>query len=74
MRTCFEKACLQHSWNGAIDLTKDRGVYNLYVQVAGVDGNVERVVDVSPNELKVEVERSRVSGGLRQVNPQDRER
>ena len=35
MRTCFEKACLQHSWNGAIDLTKERGVYNLYVKVAG---------------------------------------
>ena len=44
MRTCFEKACLQHSWNGAIDLTKERGVYNLYVPVAGGDGNVEQAV------------------------------
>ena len=34
----FEKACSQHSWNGASDLTKERGVYNLYVQVAGGDG------------------------------------
>ena len=51
------------------------GVYNLHVKVAGGDGNVERAVDVSPNEMEVEVERgSRVSGGLRQVNPQDRER
>ena len=25
MRMCFEKACEQHSWNGAIDLTKERG-------------------------------------------------
>ena len=70
MRMCFEKACEQHSWNGAIDLTKERGVYNLYVQVAGGEGNVERAVDVSPNEMEVEVERgSRASGGLRQVNP-----
>ena len=29
MRTWVEKACLQHLWNGAIDLTKERGVYNL---------------------------------------------
>ena len=35
MRTCFQRVCEQHSWNGAIDLTKERGVYNLYVQVAG---------------------------------------
>ena len=70
MRMCFEKACEQHSWNGAIDLTKERGVYNLYVQVAGGEGNVERADDVSPNEMDVGVERgSRVSGGLRQVNP-----
>ena len=74
MRMCFEKACEQHSWNGAIDLTKERGVYNLYVQVAGGEGTVERAVDVSPNEMEVEVERGRrVSGGLRQVNPQDRD-
>ena len=57
MRMCFEKACEQHSWNGAIDLTKERGVYNLYVQVAGGEGNVERAVAVSPNEMEVEVER-----------------
>ena len=69
MRTCYEKACLRQSWDGAIDLTKERGVYNLYVQVAGGDGNVERAVDVSPNEMEVEVERGRASGGLRQVNP-----
>ena len=66
MRMCFEKACEQHSRNGTIDLTKERGVYNLYVQVAGGEGNVERAVDVSPNEMEVEVERGRrVSGGLR---------
>ena len=70
MRMCFEKAFEQHSWNGAIVSTKERGVYNLYVQVAGGERNVERAVDVSPNEMEVEVERgSRVSGGLRQVNP-----
>ena len=33
----------------AIDLTKESGVRNLYVQVAGFDGNVERAVDVSPH-------------------------
>ena len=64
MRMCFETACEQHSWNGAIDLTKERGVYNLYVQVAGGEGNVERADDVSPKEMEVELERgSRVSGG-----------
>ena len=34
------RVCEQHSWNGAIDLTKERGLYNLYVQVAGGDGNI----------------------------------
>ena len=53
---------IRGSWNGAIDLTKERGVHNLYVQVAGGEGNVERAVDVSPNEKEVEVERgSRVN-------------
>ena len=37
--------------------------------MAGGDVNVERAVDVSPNEIEVEVERSRASGGFRQVNP-----
>ena len=27
MRTCFQRVCEQHSWNGAIDLTNERGVY-----------------------------------------------
>ena len=63
MRMCFEKACEQHSWNRAIDLTKERGVYNLCVQVAGGEGNVERAVDVSSNEMKVEVERVVYRGG-----------
>ena len=48
MRTCFQRVCQQHSWNGAIDLTTERGVYNLYVQVAGGDDNVGQAVDVSP--------------------------
>ena len=44
-------------------------MYNLYVQVAGGEGNAERALDVSPNEMEVEAERGcRVSGGLRQVN------
>ena len=45
MRTYFEKACLQHSWNGAIGLTKERGMYNLYVHVASGDGNVSSCED-----------------------------
>ena len=53
MRMCFERACEQHSWNGAIDVTNEHGTYNLYVQVAGGGG----AVDVSPNEMEVEVER-----------------
>ena len=68
MRTCFRRVCEQHSWNGAIDLTKERGVYNLYVQVAGGDGNVGQAVDVSPNEMEVDESGHRASGGLRQVN------
>ena len=32
MRMCFEKACEHHLWNGAIVVTKERGVYNFYVQ------------------------------------------
>ena len=45
-------------------------MYNLHVlQVAGGEGNVERVTDVSLNDMKVEFESSRVSRGLRQVNP-----
>ena len=70
MRTCFQRVCEQHSWNGAIDLTKERGVYNLYVQVAGGDGSVERAVDVSPNAMAVDESGHRASGGLRPVvNP-----
>ena len=69
MRTCFQRVCEQHSWNGAIDLTKERGVYNLYVQVAGGDGSVERAVDVSPNEMEVDESGNRASGCLRRVNP-----
>ena len=72
MRTCFQRACEQHSWNGAIDLTKERGVYNLYVQVAGGEGNIGQaadVADVSPNEMEVDESGHRASGGLRQVNP-----
>ena len=53
---------MQHSWNGAADLTKEGGVYNLNVQVAGGDVNVERAVNVSPCDIEVEVERSRASG------------
>ena len=69
MRTCFQRVCKKYSWNGAIDLTKQRGVYNLYVQVAGGDGSVERAVDVSPNEMEVDESGHRASGGLRLVNP-----
>ena len=69
MRTCCQRVCEQHSWNGAIDLTKQRGVFNLYVQVAGGDGGVERAVDVSPNEMEVDESGHRASRGLRLVNP-----
>ena len=50
-------------------------MYNLYVQLAGGEGNVKRAVDVSPNEMEVDESGSRVSGGgLRPVKPQDREK
>ena len=65
MRTCFQRVCEQHSWNGAIDLTKERGVYNLFVQVAGGDGSVERAVDVSPNDMEVDESGHRALGSLR---------
>ena len=38
-------------------------MYNLHVQVAGGDGNVERAVDVSPNEMEVDVDRQVVHRG-----------
>ena len=58
-----DAACGSRKLVSNIDLTKERGVYNLYVQVAGGEGNVERAVDDSTNEMEVEVERgSRVSG------------
>ena len=73
MRKCFKKVCEQHSWNRAIDLMEERGVYNLYVQVAGGDDNgnssVGRAVGVSLNEIEVDEKSSRTSGGLRQVKP-----
>ena len=69
MRTCFQRVCEQHSWNGAIDLTKERGVYNLYVQVAGGDGNVGQAVDVSPNEMEVDESGHRASGGASAGEP-----
>ena len=45
-------------------MTKERGVCNLNVHVAGGDGNVERAVDVNPNKMQFEVERGRASGAL----------
>ena len=54
MRTYFRRVCEQLSWNGAIDLTKERGVYNLYIQVAGGDGNIGQAIDVIPNEMEVD--------------------
>ena len=63
MRTCFQRVCEQRSWNGAIDLAKERGVYNLYVQVAGGDGNVGQAVDVSPNEMEVDESQAIVHRG-----------
>ena len=45
----------------------------LYVQVADGEGNVQRAVDISPNDSEVAVERgSRVSGDHRPVNTLDR--
>ena len=55
----IKRARAHHAWDGAIDLVKERGVYKLYVQVAGGGGNMEQAVDVTPNEMEVEVERTR---------------
>ena len=44
-------------------MTKERGVYNLYVQVAGGDGSIEQAVDGSPNEMEVDESGHRASGG-----------
>ena len=44
-------------------------MYNLYVQVGGGNGNVERAVEVSPNEMEADESGSRASGGLPLVNP-----
>ena len=60
MRTFFfRKVCERHSWNGAIDLTTERGVCNLCVQVAGGDGRPSCIwgpsagEPVRPRELSV---------------------
>ena len=39
-------------------------MYNLYVQVAGGDGSVERAVDVSPNEMEVDESGHRAPGAF----------
>ena len=72
MRTCFQRVCERRSWNGAIDLTKERGVYNLYVQVAGGDGNIRQTVDVSPIEMEVDESSHRVSGWIRKTERNER--
>ena len=59
----FSKSLRATFVNGAIDLTKERGVYNLYVRVAGGDGNVGQAVDASPNDMEVDESGSRASGG-----------
>ena len=57
--------------NGAIELTKERGVYNLYVQVAGGDGSIEQAVDVSPNEMEVDESGHRASSAGEPVRPRE---
>ena len=66
MRTCFQRVCEQHTWNG-IDLMKERGVHNLHAQVDGGDGNGQAVD--SPVEMEVDESGHCASGGLQQVNP-----
>ncbi|CAK0892249.1 unnamed protein product, partial [Prorocentrum cordatum] len=55
MRAVFSK----YSWGGVIELNKERGVYNLYVQVEtgtpnGTSGG-DDTIDVSPNDMEGEL-------------------
>ena len=53
MRAVFNK----HSWDDVIDLKKERGVYNLYVQVetGTMNGSGGDTIDVNPNDMEVDV-------------------
>ena len=64
MATTTESRTLKFYWKGKgkPGLTKERGVYNLYVQVAGGDGNVGQAIDVSPNEMEVDERPSCIRG------------
>ena len=45
LRMCFQRVC-KSNIRGMEPLTKERGAYNLYVQVAGGDGNIGQAVNV----------------------------
>ena len=72
MRALYKRLVEVHSWNGVHELVKERGIYNLYVQVEAERRDDGRTVDVSPNEMEMEAptapEGASSSGGHRQAN------
>ena len=80
MRALFERTSERYSWDGVLDLKKERGVYNLYVQVEASKENRSNdggeTIDVSPNEMEtdhpeapLQQQGAAPSGGRRQASP-----
>eukprot|EP00971_Amphidinium_carterae_P046648 919060-Amphidinium_carterae.1 len=69
MQKYFQRLVKQHCWGGSLKLTKERGIYNLYVQVPRLLGRSQGSVPLCPNEMEVDVEgaTSSGSGGHRQA-------
>eukprot|EP00971_Amphidinium_carterae_P199524 3959874-Amphidinium_carterae.1 len=67
MQKHFQQLVKQHRWGGVLELTKERGIYNLYVKVPRP--STQGSVPLCPNEMEVETEEARhpESGGTRQA-------
>eukprot|EP00971_Amphidinium_carterae_P163699 3245635-Amphidinium_carterae.1 len=68
MQKYFQRLVKQHRC-GCLELTKERGIYNLYVQVPTPHVQPQGSVPLCPNEMEMDVEgaTSSGSGGHRQA-------
>eukprot|EP00971_Amphidinium_carterae_P044495 875015-Amphidinium_carterae.1 len=59
MHKCFQQLVKQllHRWGGSLELTKERGIYNVYVKVP--KPSTQESVPLCPNEMEVETEEAR---------------
>eukprot|EP00971_Amphidinium_carterae_P126203 2500091-Amphidinium_carterae.1 len=69
MQEHFQRLVERHRWGGCLELTKEKGIYNLYVQVPRPLGRTQDSVPLCPNEMEMDVEgaTSAGSGGHRQA-------